>query len=172
MIHNFELFTFTGWGVLVFFDTEEHPFTRSDLAQIPRLGAQWKIIFDAKFGGFDDEFSQGLLLDDGGEDNVRFQLSFKSSKIRLSMWDGGGLRVTVVGDQIAKVGEWTRFEMTHKEEEDGKYFLFMSVDGKVVGKEEVAIPRKMELADVHVSSFAGVGGIQRGILRRLVVLQK
>ena len=165
------MFTFTGWGVLVFFDTEEHPFTRSDLAQIPRLGAQWKIIFDAKFGGFDDEFSQGLLLDDGGEDNVRFQLSFKSSKIRLTMWDEDESEVTVESDQIA-IGEWTRIEITHEEEEDGKYFLFMSVEGKVVGKEEVSIPRKMELADVHVSSFAGVGCIQRGILRRLVVLEK
>ena len=169
------MFTFTGWGVLVFFDTEEHQIDGEEviLAQIPRLGAQWKIIFDAKFGGFDDEFSQGLFLDDGGEDDVRFQLSFNSSKIRLDMWDeSNGMRIRVESDQIAKVGEWTRIEMTHEEEEDGKYFLFMSVDGRVVGKEEVAIPRKMELADVHVSSFAGVGCIQRGILRRLVVLQK
>ena len=168
MIHNFELFTFTGWGVLVFFDTEEHPFTRSVLAQIPRLGAQWKIIFDAKFEGIEDVW----MLEAGEENGVMFNLSFNSSKISLTMQDEGELRVTVESDQIAKVGEWTRIEITHEEEEDGKYFLFMSVEGKVVGKEEVSIPRKMELADVHVSSFAGVGCIQRGILRRLVVLQK
>ena len=165
MIHNFGLFTFTGWGVLVFFDTEEHQIDGEIviLAQIPRLGAQWKIIFDAKFEGIEDVW----MLEAGEENGVMFNLSFNSSKISLTMQDEGELRVTVESDQIAKVGEWTRIEITHEEEEDGKYFLFMSVEGKVVGKEEVSIPR-MELADVHVSSY-GYGG---GILRRLVVLEK
>ena len=170
MIHNFELFTFTGWGVLVFFDTEEHQIDGEEviLAQIPRLGAQWKIIFDAKFEGIEDVW----MLEAEEGNGVMFNLSFNSSKISLTMQDEGELRVTVESDQTAKVAEWTRIEMTQEEEEDGKYFLFMSVDGKVVGKEEVSIPRKMELADVHVSSYGGYGGIQGGILRRLVVLQK
>ena len=86
------------------------------------------------------------------------------------MWDEGELRISMESDQTAKIAEWTRIEMTHEEEEDGKYFLFLSVDGKVVGKEEVSIPR-MELADVQVTSFS-YDGIPSGILRRLVVLQK
>ena len=160
------MFTFTGWGVLVFFDTEEHQIDGEEiiLARIPRLGAQWKIIFDAKFEGIEDVW----MLEAEEGNGVMFNLSFNSSKISLTMCDeGNGMRIRVVSDQIAKVGEWTRIEITHEEEEDGKYFLFMSVEGKVVGKEEVAIPR-MERADVHVSSY-GYGG---GILRRLVVLEK
>ena len=137
------------------------------MAQIPRLGAQWKIIFDAKFEGIEDVW----MLEAEEGNGVMFNLSFNSSKISLTMCDeGNGMRIRVESDQIAKVGEWTRIEMTHEEEEDGKYFLFMSVEGKVVGKEEVSIPR-MELADVQVTSFS-YDGIPSGILRRLVVLEK
>ena len=42
----------SGWGNLVFFDTEEHQATErmggKKIAQIPKLGSQWRIIYDFK----------------------------------------------------------------------------------------------------------------------------
>ena len=41
---------YAGWGNLVYFDTDEHQIThkRGTIAEIPKLGSQWKVIHDFK----------------------------------------------------------------------------------------------------------------------------
>ena len=68
------------------------------------------------------------------------------------------------------VGEWTRIEVSH-EEEDGKFFLSLSVGDAEVVKEEVTDPDLRNLSGVKIL-FGGLKVSQPGCVRRLVVLQK
>ena len=47
-----KMWSFSGWGKLVFFDTEEYQIPSQNeceyLATVPKLGPQWKIIHDLK----------------------------------------------------------------------------------------------------------------------------
>ena len=78
--------------------------------------------------------------------------------------------VRLGSNQLPKVGEWTRIEISH-EEADGKYFLALSLGGKELGRKEMS--EQKELVNVK---FA-LGHHQRercqlGFIRRLVVLEK
>ena len=78
-------------------------------------------------------------------------------------------------NQLPEVGEWTRIEISHEEEEEeeGKYFLSLSVGGREVVREEVTDPQLRKLTDAKVT----IGHTDRelsqpGFIRRLVVLEK
>ena len=77
------------------------------------------------------------------------------------------------GDQVPKVGEWTRIEIGHKEEE-GKYFLSLAVGGGHVGRGEVNDPALKNPTDVklYIGCHPGSGTPLPGFVRRMVVLQK
>ena len=81
------------------------------------------------------------------------------------------------GDQAPNVGEWTRIEIGH-EEEEGKYFLSLAVGGEHVGREEVTDPVLKNPTDVKLyigcppGAAAGVVYPLSGFVRRVVVLQK
>ena len=62
--------------------------------------------------------------------------------------------------QLPKVGEWTRIEIGH-EKVDEKYFLFLSVGGREVGRKEVTDPGLRKLNDVKV--IIGVGALSAWI---------
>ena len=75
-------------------------------------------------------------------------------------------------NQLPEVGEWTRIEMSH-EEEDGKYFLSLSLGGKEVGREEVSDPLLRNLIDAQVTIGHSKRELtQPGFIRRLVILEK
>ena len=71
-------------------------------------------------------------------------------------------------NQLPKIGEWTRMEISH-EEEDGKFFLSFGVAGRQLARKEATEFR--ELADVIIS-IGSDSDLQPGFIRRLVVLQK
>ena len=79
--------------------------------------------------------------------------------------------------QVPKVGEWTRIEIGH-EEEDGKYFLSLAVGGGHVGRGEVDDPALKNPTDVKLYIGCHPGAVQGrahplpGFVRRMVVLQK
>ena len=68
------------------------------------------------------------------------------------------------------VGEWTRIEVSH-EEEDGKYFLSLAVGDAEVVKQEVTDLELRNLSGVKIM-FGGLKISQPGCVRRLIVLQK
>ena len=69
-----------------------------------------------------------------------------------------------------EVGEWTRIEVSH-EEEDSKFFLSLSVGDAEVVKEEVTGPDLRNLSGVKIM-FGGLKVSQPGCVRNLVLLQK
>ena len=86
-------------------------------------------------------------------------------------------RNVVFGNPVPNVGEWTRIEIGH-EEEEGKYFLSLAVGGEQVGREEVNEPALHNPTDVKLTigchQGAGQGGAYPlpGFVRRVVVLRK
>ena len=72
-------------------------------------------------------------------------------------------------NQLPRIGEWTRIEVSH-EEEDGKYFLSFAVGGRELGRKEATDPEFREMTDVTID--IGRHMIQPGFIRRLLVLQK
>ena len=78
-------------------------------------------------------------------------------------------------NQPPKLGEWTRIEISH-EEENGKWILSFSVGGKEVGRDEVDQSSSRDITDVKIyigtstSPWADhTGPIQPGFIRGLVV---
>ena len=86
-------------------------------------------------------------------------------------------RNVVFGNPVPNVGEWTRIEIGH-EEEDGKYFLSLTVGGQHVGRGEVRAPVLKNPTDVKLKIGCHLGAVQGlphplpGFVRRVVVLQK
>ena len=79
--------------------------------------------------------------------------------------------------RLPNVGEWTRIEIGH-EEEEGKYFLSLAVGGEHVGRREVTDPELKNPIDVKLKIGCRPGAAQGrthplpGFVRRVVVLQK
>ena len=81
-------------------------------------------------------------------------------------------QTVVDSTQLPKVGEWTRLEIGH-EKVDDKFFLFLSVGGREVGRKEVTDPELRKLTDVEiVIGHSHEECRQPGFIRRLVVLEK
>ena len=180
--------SFSGWGNLVCFDTEEHqiPQEAMALAKIPKLGSQWKIIHDFKPTEYCPPVPRppvGLRLFTGdvnapGSSVVGIVFKDSLSKIALysTIQDGNNqykAKLAVKNTQLPKVGEWTRIEIGHEKVED-KYFLSLSVGGKEVGRKEVFGRELRKPTDVLIclghpdEEHAN----QPGVIRRLVVLEK
>ena len=162
----------SGWGNLVFFDTEEHQIAHKDISQIPKLGSQWRIIYDFKLTEY-PQASTGagfsLLTGDGLTPGSLIFAAFHLQKIVVAhciLNDNNQLQTQtdVASTQLPKVGEWTRIEIGH-EKVDEKYFLSLSVGGREVGRKEVTGPELRNLTDVKVY-------IEHGFIRRLVFLEK
>ena len=178
------VFPFAGWGNLVFFDTKEHqiPNNLMTLAEIPKLGNQWRVIHDFK----PTEYLQAenppttatlsLRVVFMGDNKTIIAIEFPFPKIGLAhaFHDENMERRTeyaVTSTQLPKVGEWTRMEIGH-EKVDGKFFLSLSVGGMEVGRKEVDDPGLRKPTDVKVRIGSLTQRIQPGFIRRLVVLEK
>ena len=75
-------------------------------------------------------------------------------------------------DLLPAIGEWTRVEISHKEE-NGNYFLSLGIGGAEVARKEVADPELREMTNVKVN----LGHPQRrrqqpGFIQRLIMLHK
>ena len=114
---------FADWGNLVFFDTQEHQIlnVRHELVTIPKLETQWKILYDVKRMMLNPRKIYATLSIYVGRDAFLLA-SVSPPQILLGGYLQGDAQQFAAGDQVPKVGEWTRIEIGH-EEEDGKYFL-------------------------------------------------
>ena len=106
------------------------------LALIPKLGKQWKVIFDLKIDEYtppDDAVSLMLIKDTaGGEDiDMYCKVSFSSELVEFMCYD-----YEAWAHQI-KIGEWNRIEITQEEDEDEELFLSLSVGDVELGREYV-----------------------------------
>ena len=153
------------------------------LAEIPKLGNQWRVIHDFK----PTEYLQAenppttatlsLRVVFMGDNKTIIAIEFPFPKIGLAhaFHDENMERRTeyaVTSTQLPKVGEWTRVEIGH-EKVDEKYFLALSVGGREVGRKEVTGPELRNLTDVKV--YIGNYDEERrqpGFVRRLVFLEK
>ena len=69
-------------------------------------------------------------------------------------------------NELPKIGEWTRLEISH-EEKEGRFFLSLTIGDMEAAKEEMQSARMAKLTDVEISI-----GWHPGFIRRLVVLEK
>ena len=151
---------------MVFIDGEEHEIKRKKvrLTNIPKLGTQWKVIFDLKpvsVGG-------GLVLSLCDSEIGRAGLMFGMSVSHIFASNSqGNIQARQEADEVPKLGQWTRVEMTH-EKVDEEFYLTLSLDGKEVARVE-AHPGLQRLTDVSITFDAG-GSDDQGSIRRLVVL--
>ena len=172
--------TCAGWGRLRYFDLEEREigFTKT-LAEVPKLGNQWKIIHDFKPTAYlSNDNCNGITVP--GTIFVTLDQDLMDYCIAFPV--GGGVRLVVdnmgAGESMQRpqIGEWTRVEFTQEFDEDvGTYFISLSFDGVEV--------IKVEVDDYVVESFSdglwdvkielGEPDVQvPGFIRRLVVLEK
>ena len=84
------MYNFEGWGNLVYFDTVEHHINRHRvlLTTIPKLAAEWKIIYDFKPTECWVDAADVLvvsLTSDHGE--FEFMISSLREEIYLGLWD-------------------------------------------------------------------------------------
>ena len=170
---------FVGWGNLAYFefDTEEYLITNSKtLATIPKLGAQWKIMHEFRPVEYPQDTISGNIPGPVSlwvivplQKLVLACISFPFPYIALQVPDpDAGKRVSKY-QPLPQVGVWTRIEISCEEdEEDGTFFVALSVGGKELGRMEV---ESEEQTDVKI----GLGQEyehQPWFARGLVVLQK
>ena len=168
---------------MVYFDTQEHriPDPGIQLAKIPKLGSQWRVIHDFKPTEYFPSSALSLLvrLDKpiGGwwSLGIRFCLSDITLRCLISGEDNQNQNRTLAkSTQLPKIGEWTKIEISH-EEENGKFFLSLSVGGQEVGREEVTDLDLGQPTDVKIcigTDGKSPVGFNGGVIRRLVVLEK
>ena len=77
--------------------------------------------------------------------------------------------VLILSDQLPKLHEWTRVEISHVEE-GGKYFLSLSVGGEELGRKEWEMGRN--LTDVNIYCNKRFHLPQPCFIRGLLVLDK
>ena len=144
-----------------------------ELVTIPKLDTQWKILYDVKRTEHlqvenPRKYYDILSIWVGRDANVRATVS--PPQIVLGGYLFGDdnqllAEQVVIGDQVPNVGEWTRIEIGH-EEEDGKYYLSLAVGGEHVGRGEVTDPVLKNPTDVKL--FIGKPHPLPGNVRRVV----
>ena len=65
-------------------------------------------------------------------------------------WDEEDLLV-LESNQLPRIGEWTRIEVSH-EEEDGEFFLSFAVEGRELEGKEATDPEFREMTDVRINN--------------------
>ena len=147
-----------------------------NLVTIPKLETQWKILYDVKRMMLNPRKIYATLSIYVGRDAFLLA-SVSPPQILLGGYLQGDAQQVAAGDQVPKVGEWTRIEIGH-EEEDGKYFLSLAVGGGHALRGEVNDPALKNPTDVKLYIGCHLGAVQGrahplpGLVRRVVVLQK
>jgi len=165
-----------GWGKLVFFDVEEHeikPDPESKhyrLANLPNLGAQWKVIFDLKPVKLVQAGRIRLVINLCGKEpgrHVRVGCMFSKWWMQAPALVEGIDVVNLEIFEIPKLFQWTRVEVTH-ERFDGEFLLTLALDGKLVAKFD-AHPELQRMTDVFIAAVA-TDSEDEGTIKRIVVL--
>ena len=142
---------------------------------IPKMATQWKVIHEFKPTDysprphFDATTSLQLITSSG---NFFLQVKFPLPKIALHLLGSDASWWWFESDQLPKLGEWNKIEIS-LEKEEGKHFISLSVGDKQVLREEVD-----DIEDLQSESdgFAVCIGHdfnpQPGFIRGLVVLEK
>ena len=156
---------FAGWGNLVNFDTEEHEMTKVVLmAKIAKLADEWKISYDIylveylvgyDFSGY---ISLWMEIQSPSDPDDYFTLNAHDVLILKS-------------DQLPKLHEWTRVEISHVEE-SGKYFLSLSVGGEELARKECEMGRNLTDVNIYCVCLPNVFQCQPCFIRGLLVLDK
>ena len=142
------------------------------MARIPDERREWKIILEIKLKKhihFGDTEGCILAVVPGFAGYHPVEVQLRSTSIDLVQ--GVTRSVWCSSSMVPKVGVWTRIEVS-QENEDGRYFLALSVEGNRVGREETL--RNGLLVIDRVLSDASIdlcpAGNLCGDVRRLVVL--
>ena len=171
-----------GWGKLVYFDTEEHQIKsqgdkRVHLARIPKLAAQWKIIYDFKpteylelhcsstYCSVQGDHPIGLSAEFSSGNDLQELFISSSKKIHLDVVSMNSDRTfdRVESNQLPKLQEWSRIEISHMKE-DGKYFLSLSVGGNELARKELG-RILIDKANIYSSDkYLSQPGFMRGLL--------
>ena len=165
---------------MIFFDTSEHQLGEKRLFELPPLGGQWKIIFDFKPTEYIQDERQRIVMSlVVGHNDPRvagYSLAIGPPKIFLrcrikhpnaSVHEVG----SVESNELPVVGKWTRVEISHEMEED-KYFLYLTVGGKELGKSDVTFAESRAAPPASTFLHLNVRHTQPGFVRRLVALRK
>ena len=164
---------------MVFFDVEEHeikpdPDSRHyRLANLPNLGAQWKVIFDLKpVKLVQAEAGRArLVIDLCGKEagrHVRVGCMFSKWRMQAPALVAGNDVVNQEIFEIPKLFQWTRVEVTH-ERFDDQFLLTLALDGKGVAKFD-AHPELQRMTDVLIAAVAA-DSEDEGTIKRIVVLR-
>ena len=156
---------------------------------MPSLGGQWKVIFDFKPTEYVREERERIVMSLVlYHNNRRFKylgLAIGSSKICLHSCDivkddvsryvQSTPKFTIESNELPEVGKWTRVEISHEKEED-KYFLYLTVGGKELGKSDITFAESRAAPPTDTFLRIGTDDVRRdtqpGFVRRLVALRK
>ena len=169
-----------GWKKLVFFDMEEREITNkeSNLVNLQKMALQWKIAVDfkptASVGLNHGPLYTPLLIVTFGFGDFELRLQYRKDNIALMLFDPRKPRQPSLwklkSTELPKIGEWTRIEISH-EEEDGEFFFVFSV-GTQMGREESYSVFSELWAEEGLKIDLGNSGRQPGFVRGLVVVEK
>ena len=144
---------------------------------ISKLRPQWKILHEFKPRGYVINNTPPVSLRVDAKEHRIFEIDFpprwglwatNSVQMRLVLW--GETRNYEVAVCRAP-GKWSRIEISHEREEDGKYTLAMAVGGKEVGRVGLEHPLLSNLEDVKIY-LGSEEYSQDGAIRGLIVLDK
>ena len=145
---------------------------------IPKLRPQWKILHEFKPRGYVINHTPPVSLRVDAKEHRIFEIDFPP---RWGLWATNSvqmMRLVLWGEtrnyEVAVCrapGKWSRIEISHEREEDGKYTLAMAVGGKEVGRVGLEHPLLSNLEDVKFYRGSEEYS-QDGAIRGLIVLDK
>ena len=72
----------------------------------------------------------------------------------MERWDGDEEgQLFLESNQLPKIGEWTRMEISHKEE-DGEFFLSFGVAGRQLARKEATEFREMANVTIRIGTVS------------------
>ena len=155
---------------------EEHQIEVGTLANIQKLGDQWKVIHDLKptaylSAGFVNTCTFALSLQSGS-----YFIAFSLERGSVGLGSYTHLYkeedIMVESMHLPQEGKWTRFELSREFDENaGKYVISFSVGGVEVGKAEDENILYVQPEDARIYNPDEDGEIS-GFIRRIVVLEK
>ena len=170
-----------GWKKLVFFDMEERKITNKEtnMANLHKMALQWKIAVDfkptASVGLNHGPLYTPLLIVTFGFGDFELRLQYRKDNIALMLFDPRKPRQPSLwklkSTELPMVGEWTRIEISH-EEEDEEFFFVFSVGGTQIGREESYIVFSELWVEEGLKIDLGFSVRQPGFVRGLVVVEK
>ena len=166
---------------MVFFDPKEREIKCEIVAEIPKLGSQWKVILDFQpTQNMQNNESTHHLLSFSVKKPQSYRpvsLALNSSSFYVgyrefqnnTLGNWKTIRRNRGSNQMPKVGEWTRIEFCH-ELLEGRDFLALSIGGEEVSRGEILGPGLRGFCDLQV--ILGLSGSLPGHIRRLAVLER